>query len=200
MSWSLVLEHLTLVIAATIGTLIIGLPLGIFAYLNKSVNKIILWTVDILQTIPALALLGVIMVFIGGNRFTVIIGLILYSLLPIVRNTYVGLSNIDPAIKEAATAMGMSKWYKLIHVELPLAFPVVFTGIRIAVVTSIGVAVFGTFVGGGGLGSIIYRGIHIQNMKLILSGTLALMAMAIIFDFSMAWIEKKLYQDTTSSL
>ena len=140
------------------------------------------------------------MVFIGGNSFTVIIGLILYSLLPIVRNTYVGLSNIDPAIKEAATAMGMSKWYKLIHVELPLAFPVVFTGIRIAVVTSIGVAVFGTFVGGGGLGSIIYRGIHIQNMKLILSGTLALMAMAIIFDFSMAWIEKKLYQDTTSSL
>ncbi|MPW24587.1 ABC transporter permease subunit [Alkalibaculum sp. M08DMB] len=194
MSWTLIFQHLYLVIMATIGTIVIGLPLGVLAYLNKSFNRLILWSVDILQTLPALALLGVIMVFIGGNSLTVIIGLILYSLLPIVRNTYVGLTNIDPAIKEAATAMGMGKFYKLIHVELPLAFPVVFTGIRIAVVTSIGVAVFGTFVGGGGLGSVIYRGIHIQNMNLIMSGTLSLMAMAIIFDFSMAWIEKKLYQ------
>ncbi len=121
-----------------------------------------------------------------------IIGLVLYSLLPIVHNTYLGLENINPGIKRAARGMGMTKMDRLFSVELPLAFPIIFTGIRIATVTSIGVAVFATSVGGGGLGSIIYQGIRTQNMKLILSGTLSLMAMAIIFDGGMALIEKRL--------
>ncbi len=123
----------------------------------------------------------------------------LYSLLPIVRNTFVGLNEIDPAIKEAATGMGMSKLYRLFHVEIPIAFPVIFTGIRIATVTSIGVAVFAAFVGGGGLGSVIYRGIHIQDMKLIMFGTFSLMGMAVLFDGVMEYIEKRLYRKKSNS-
>ncbi|MEG0853574.1 MAG: ABC transporter permease subunit, partial [Angelakisella sp.] len=107
---------------------------------------------------------------------------------------YLGLSQVDGGIKEAALGMGMTKAYRLLRVELPLAFPVIFTGIRIATVTAIGVAVFSSFVGGGGLGSIIYRGIHIQNMSLILSGTATLMAMAVFFDYLMGYLEKQLYR------
>ena len=124
---------------------------------------------------------------------------VLYSLLPIVRNTNLGLTEVDPAIKEAARGMGMSKFYQLLRVELPLAFPVIFTGIRIATVNSIGSAVFAAFVGGGGLGSIIYRGIRVQNMKLILSGTLSLMLMAVVFDFTMGQIEKRLRRRSSAA-
>jgi len=199
MSLDMVLEHLYIVLISIFVTILIGLPLGIFAYMNRQARKIILWIVDILQTIPALALLGIIMVFFGAGKLTVIIGLVLYSLLPVVRNTFLGLDDIDPAIKEAARGMGMSQVHRLIHVEIPIAFPVIFTGIRISTVTAIGVAVFATFVGGGGLGSVIYRGIHIQNMNLILSGTFTLMAMAVIFDGVMAYIEKRLYGRTKTT-
>ncbi len=198
MNAQIILEHLYIVLVAVIFTILVGLPLGILAYTNKRVRGIILWGVDILQTIPALALLGIIMVLFGAGKFTVILGLLLYSLLPVVQNTYRGLNNIEPGIKEAARGMGMNWWYRLIHVELPLAFPMIFTGIRIATVTAVGVAVFATFVGGGGLGSIIYRGIHIQNMSLILFGTLSLMVMAVLFDSVMAFIEKKLYHEKTA--
>lgn len=194
MDLTMVFEHLYIVLISVVMTVLIGLPLGILAYSWPSFRKAILWVVDVLQTIPALALLGIIMVFLGAGKLTVIIGLVLYSLLPIVHNTYLGLNGVNPAIKEAARGMGMTKFYRLVRVELPLAFPVIFTGIRIASVTAIGVAVFATFVGGGGLGSIIYRGIYIQNMKLLLSGTLTLMAMAVLFDSVMAYVEKRLYR------
>lgn len=198
MNISMIFDHLYLVLVSVFFTVLIGLPLGVLAYMKQRVRAVVLWTVDILQTIPALALLGIIMVFLGAGKTTVIIGLVLYSLLPVVRNTYLGLSNIDPAVKEAADGMGMSRTYRLMHVEIPIAFPVIFTGIRIAAVTSIGVAVFAAFVGGGGLGSILYRGIHIQNMQLIMSGTLSLMGMAVLFDGVMAFIEKRLYRHRKS--
>lgn len=196
MNGDIIFEHLSIVLLSVLFAIVIGLPLGILAYMKKPVRSVILWVVDILQTIPALALLGIIMVFLGAGKVTVIIGLVLYSLLPIVHNTYLGLSNIEPAIIEAADGMGMSIIYRLFHVELTIAFPVIFTGIRIATVTSIGTAVFATFVGGGGLGSTIYRGIHIQNISQILFGTLSLMGMAILFDGVMSYIEKRLYRKT----
>jgi len=192
MTADMVLGHLFIVLVSVVLTIIVGVPLGVCAYFFAGVRKIILGVVEILQTIPAMALLGVIMVFLGAGKNTVILGLLLYSLLPVVQNTYVGLSEMDPAIKEVATGMGMTRIYQLIHVELPIAFPLIFTGIRISTVTAVGVAVFGAFVGGGGLGSVIYRGIRIQNMRLILTSTFALMAMAIVFDVVMAMIERRL--------
>lgn len=194
MDWSRVWEHFTIVLIASIFTVIVGLLLGFAAHLNRRAGKVILAVVDLLQTIPALALLGIIMVFFGGSRTTVVVGLVLYSLLPVVRNTCTGLENVSPAVKEAALGMGMSKTYRLFMVEFPIAFPTIFTGIRIAVVTSISVAVFGTFVGGGGLGQVIYRGIYVQDMGRILFGTVSLMVMAVVLDAVMSIVEKRLYR------
>jgi osmoprotectant transport system permease protein len=109
-----------------------------------------------------------------------------------VRNTFVGLENINPAIKDAAKGMGMTKMQALFKVELPLSLPMIFTGVRIAVVTSIGIAVFGAVVGGGGLGATINRAILIQDMSTLIKASVALMGMAILFDAILGYIEKKL--------
>jgi len=198
MEWRFIYEHLYLVFMSTIFTSMFGLVFGIIAYLCKPCRAVILWAVDLLQTVPVLALLGFIMLFFGGTSTTVIIGIVLYSLLPVVRNTYVGLTHIDPAVKEAARGMGMTRAQRLFMVELPLAFPIVFTGIRIAVVNSIGVAVFGFVVGGGGLGTIIYRSIYIQDLQTILVSTGILMGMAVCFDYGMGYVEKRLSTKTNS--
>lgn len=192
MTMNMVFDHLLIVLLSVAFTILVGIPLGVLAYMQKPVRALVLWLVDMLQTVPALALLGVIMVFFGPGKATVVFGLVLYSLLPVVHNTYLGLSGVDAGIKEAARGMGMTPLYRLVHIEFPLAFPIVFTGIRIAAVTSVGVAVFASFVGGGGLGTIIYRGIHIQSLPLILSGTLCLMVMAIVLDAGMALVERRL--------
>lgn len=192
MSWSLVWEHLFIVLASSVLSILVGLPLGVIAYMFPKTRSLILRVVDLLQTIPSLALLGIIMVFLGAGKLTVIIGITLYSLLPIVRNTCLGLQEVDSGIKEAARGMGMSRMYRLVNVEFPLAFPMVFTGIRIAVVNAIGSAVFAAFVGGGGLGSVINRGIRIQDMSLILMGTGALMIIAVVLDLLMGAFEQKI--------
>lgn len=192
MNFDVVLDHLYLVLMASFFATIIGLIIGVIVYMFKTIRPMILQIIDIVQTIPALAILGILMIFFGGNSTTVIIGLVLYSLLPIVRNTYVGLESIDPSIKEAAKGMGMTKFQRLFRVELGLAFPMIFTGIRIAVVTSIGTAVFGAFVGGGGLGNTINRAILIQDMSTLMLATASLMVMAIIFDYGMGFLEKRL--------
>ena len=192
MDFSVVWEHLYLVVMSVLFSVVVGLPLGVLAYLKPKVRKIVLWTVEILQTIPALALLALIMIVLGAGKLTVVTGLVLYSLLPIVHNTYIGLENVDEGVKEAGRGMGMTQMDRLISVEIPLAFPMIFTGIRIATVTTIGVAIFASSVGGGGLGSIIYQGIRTQNMDLILFGTAALMIMAIFFDALMLWINNRL--------
>ena len=192
MTVNMILDHLFIVLAAICIAIVVGLFLGVLSYLSPAARKVILNIADLLQTIPSLAMLGLIMIVIGAGKQTVIIGLSLYSLLPIIRNTNLGLTEVSPAIKEAAMGCGMTKLQSLFQVELPIAFPVVFTGIRIAMVNSISTAVFATFVGGGGIGSVIYRGIRIQNMGLILSGTAALMITAIFFDTFMGWVERKM--------
>ncbi len=187
-----VLEHLFIVLASGLLSVAVGLPLGILAYAAPRARGAILRVVDLLQTVPALALLGILMVLLEPGKVTVIVGITLYSLLPIVRNTCLGLQEVDPGVKEAARGCGMSPLYRTLAVELPLAFPTVFTGIRIAVVNAIGTAVFAAFVGGGGLGGAISRGIRIQDMALILSGTAVLMAIAVALDLLMGWFEGRL--------
>ena len=199
MTWSLICEHLFIVLAASILSIAIGLPLGIWAYVSKTARPTILRAVDLLQTIPSLALLGIIMVFLDPGKLTVIIGITLYSLLPIVRNTCLGLQEVDPGVKEAARGMGMSKPYRVLMVEFPLAFPTVFTGIRIAVVNAIGTAVFAAFVGGGGLGGVITQAIRISDMKLILAATGVLMVIAVVLDLLMGWFETQMHKDRGGS-
>ena len=192
MTFGMILDHLFLVLASLVIAIGVGVPLGLLSYLRPGLGKVILRIVDLIQTTPALALLGIIMVLMSAGKPTVMVGLALYSLLPIVRNTTLGLSQVSPHLKEAATGMGMSRTYRLFRVELPLALPMLFTGVRIAVVNAIGTAVFAASVGGGGIGSVINSGIRQRNMGLILSGTVALMAMALLLDGLMALIERRL--------
>lgn len=192
MSIALIFEHLYIVLAAAVLSIAVGLPLGFAAYLYPKARGVILRIVDLFQTVPSLALLGIIMVFLGAGKVTVIVGITLYSLLPIVRNTYLGLQQVDGGVKEAARGMGMSRAHRLFLVEFPLAFPTVFTGIRIAVVNAIGTAVFAAFVGGGGLGSVITSGIRVQDMSAILMGTGALMVIAIVLDSLMGFVEGRI--------
>ena len=199
MSWSLVLEHLFIVLAAGILSIAVGLPLGIWAYVSPRARGVILRIVDLLQTIPSLALLGIIMVVLDPGKLTVIIGITLYSLLPIVRNTCLGLQEVDPGVKEAARGMGMSKPYRTLMVEFPLAFPTVFTGIRIAVVNAIGSAVFAAYVGGGGLGTVITQAIRVEDMRLILTATAALMVIAVALDLLMGWFEGQMRRSRGAS-
>ena len=192
MTWSLILEHLFIVLAASLLSIGVGLPLGIVSYVYPKVRGVILHIVDLLQTIPSLALLGIIMVVLDPGKLTVILGITLYSLLPIVRNTCLGFQEVDPGIKEAARGMGMTKLYRILVVEFPLAFPTIFTGIRIAVVNAIGTAVFAAYVGGGGLGKVITQGIRVADLKMILSATGVLMVIAAGLDLLMSWFEKQM--------
>ncbi len=192
MSISMIWDHLSLVLSALILAVAAGVPLGLFAYLSPKAGKALLWVVDLIQTIPALALLGVIMVVAGPGSPTAMIGLALYSLLPIARNCALGLSQVPRHLKEAAAGMGMSPAYRLFRVDIPLAAPMLVTGIRIAAVNAIGTAVFASFVGGGGLGGLFYTAIRQRNMGQILLGTLVLMAMALVLDVGLGWVERRL--------
>ena len=192
------MEHMFLVLAAIALSILVGVPLGICAYMMTKSRAIILRIVDILQTIPALALLGLIMILAGPGKLTVVIGITLYSLLPIVQNTCLGLSGIDPGVKEAAIGVGMTPIERLTQVEFPLAFPTVFTGIRIALVNAIGIAVFAAFVGGGGIGSVMNRAIRIQDMKMILIATGALMIIAVVLDMLMSVSEAQIRKSHSS--
>ena len=195
MTLSMVVEHLSMVVFAIVIAILIGVPLGLLCYLSRAARGVVLRVVDLIQTTPALALLGIIMVTpLGAGKPTVILGLALYSLLPIVRNVTLGLSQVSPAVKEAAKGMGMTRVYSLFHVELPLAMPMLFTGLRIAVVNAIGTAVFASSVGGGGLGNLINTGIRRNDVAMILSGTAALMAMALLLDNLMAFCERRMGQ------
>ena len=158
-------EHIFLVFVSTAFAVLIGVPLGILLTRRTSLQTPILAVANILQTVPSLALFGLLIPipFVGGiGAKTAIIALTLYSFLPVIRNTVSGITGVDKKVKEAATAMGMTDWQILKQVELPLALPVMLTGIRVAVVIAVGVATIAAAVGAGGLGTYIFRGLR-QN-------------------------------------
>lgn len=190
--FSLTIQHMVLVLIAIGFSTIIGIFLGIISYWVPYLDKVILWIADSLQTIPSLALLAILMIFFGLGNVTLVVGLILYSLLPIVRNTYLGLTGVPLHLKDAAKGMGMSRLQRMIKVELPLSFPLIFSGIKIATVTALSIAVIGVLIGSGGLGYPIYRGIQTMNFAAIMKGTIPVVVMAVLFDFSMSKFEQKL--------
>ena len=186
-------EHLFLVFVSTTLAVLIGVPLGILLTRRKSLQMPVLGIANVLQTIPSLALFGLLIPisYIGGiGAKTAIIALTLYSFLPIIRNTVTGISGVDAKVKEAATAMGMTDWQTLKTVELPLALPVILTGIRIAVVISVGVATIAAAVGAGGLGTYIFRGLRQNDNNLLLAGAIFSAILALLADFAIGQIEK----------
>ncbi len=187
-------EHLVLVGVSSLCAIVLGVGLGIAGTRRPMLRNISLSVANVLQTIPSVALFGFLLPvpFIGGiGKHTAILCLVLYSLLPILRNTIVGLTSVDKPVREAAVAMGMTDGQLLRLVELPLAAPTILAGIRIAIVTNIGTAVIAAIIGGGGLGVLIFRGVASVDTLQILAGAIPAAAMALIADALMSALERK---------
>ncbi|MEK6454371.1 ABC transporter permease [Caldifermentibacillus hisashii] len=176
---------------------IVGIPIGIFIAHHNRLSPWVISLANIIQTIPALAMLGVLMLVMGLGPNTVVFALFLYSLLPIIKNTYTGIRNVDPAMLESGKGMGMTRLQVLRMVELPLSLSVIMAGLRTALIITIGVATIGTFIGAGGLGDIIIRGTNVSDgTTIILAGAIPTALMAIIADAVMGWFEKRLAPST----
>lgn len=187
------LEHIVIVSIAVLIAAAAGIPIGIACVRRPRSGSVALRAIDIVQTIPSLALFGFLipLPLIGGIGVrTAIVALVLYSLLPIVRNTATGIAGVDPLVREAATVLGMTERQRLFGVELPLAFPSIIGGLRIATVIAIGVATIGAAVGGGGLGTLIFRGVAMVDTTRILAGALPAAGLAIIADLLFGSMER----------
>ena len=188
-------NHLMLVLMAMIFAIAISVPLGMLIVHRPALRNAALGIASIFQTIPSLALFGFLIPipFIGGiGRRTAIVALVLYALLPILRNTYVGLTGIDPAVLEAAEAMGMTRQQILWRVRLPLARAVILAGIRTATIITIGVATIAAAIGAGGLGTFIFRGVAMVSDAVILAGAIPAALLAILADVFLGWLERRL--------
>lgn len=191
----LTLEHLWLVGVSTLLAVLVGIPLGILITRCPALNKPILGSANIIQTIPSLALFGFLLPapWIGerADRLA-ILALTLYALLPLIRNTYTGIKGVDPAVVEAGRGMGMTDRQLLFQVELPLALGVIIAGVRVAAVISVGLATIAAAIGAGGLGEYIFRGLAMVNNQVILAGAIPAALLAILADISLGWLEKRL--------
>ncbi|MGL5792941.1 MAG: glycine betaine ABC transporter substrate-binding protein [Waterburya sp.] len=196
-------EHLVLVTIAIAIAILIGIPLGILITRQPKLVQPILGFANAMQTIPSLAIFGFLISvpFLGGiGKIPAIIALTLYALLPLIRNTYTGITSIDPAIREAGRGMGMTDRQLLLMVELPLALSIIMSGVRVATVICVGIATIASAIGGGGLGVFIFRGIATVNNQLILAGAIPAAAIALTFDFVLGWLEKLLSQNKQKHL
>lgn len=179
---SLTLEHIELTAAAVGLAIIIGMPVGIFISYIKKLNKPVLGIASIIQAIPSLALLGFAIPLLGIGTVPAVVMVILYSLLPIIKNTTTGINNINPQMLEAAKGMGMTKLQILFKVQLPLALPIIMSGVRIAAVTAVGLMTMAAFIGGGGLGYLVFSGIRTVNTEQILAGAIPACILALAVD------------------
>jgi osmoprotectant transport system permease protein len=192
---ALAAQHVLLVALGTAIAVAIGVPLGVALTRRPRLARPVLGAASVVQTIPSLALFGFLIPvpFLGGiGARTAVVALVLYGLLPILRNTHAGIRSVDPAIVEAADGLGMTPRQRLRLVELPLAMPVVLAGVRVAVVVGVGLATIAAAIGAGGLGVLIYRGVSTVDHRLILAGAVPAALMAILFDVALGAAEKRL--------
>jgi osmoprotectant transport system permease protein len=191
---SLTFEHLWMVTFSTLLAVAVGIPLGILITRRPVLYKPVIAIANIIQTVPSLALFGFLLPapWIGerAGRLAVL-ALMLYALLPLIRNTYVGIKGVDVAIVEAARGMGMTDRQLLFQVELPLAASVILAGIRVAVVLSVGLATIAAAIGAGGLGELIFRGLSMVNNSVILAGAIPAALMALLADVVLGWLERR---------
>jgi len=184
-------EHLILTMASMTLATLVGVAVGIGLTRAEKLSSPVLGFVGIIQTIPSLALLGFLLPLFGIGVTPAIIALFLYGLLPIVRNTYTGIKEVDPAVKDASIGMGMTSSQLLRYVELPLAFPVILAGIRTATVINVGVATLCALIAAGGLGEFIFRGISLNNQQMILAGAIPASILAVVLDAGIGFIQRK---------
>ena len=197
---ALISQHIVLVFLSIMAAIVVGVPTGVLLTRYRSLRSPVIGIANIMQTIPSLALFGFLipLPFIGGiGERTALVALVLYSLLPIIRNTVTGIMSVEPAVREAAVAMGMTDSQVLMKVELPLAMGVIITGIRVATVIAVGVTTIAAAVGAGGLGVYIFRGLRQYDNNLLLAGALAAALLALSADFLLGLIEQRFSFDGT---
>jgi osmoprotectant transport system permease protein len=194
------LEHIQISFIALFFAVVIAIPLGIYLTNKKKIAESIIGISAVLQTIPSLALLGLLIPLFGIGKVPAIIALVVYALLPILRNTFTGINEVDPSLREAAMAMGMNTRKRLVKVELPLAMPVIMAGIRTAMVLIVGTATLAALIGAGGLGDIILLGIDRNNTALIILGAVPAAILALVFDFLLKKLESLSFKKTITSL
>ena len=191
------LEHISIVGVAVGFAILTGVPLGIALTQNQRVATSVLYIGSMVMTIPSIALFGLLIPLLskigqGIGYLPAVVAVALYAQLPIVRNTYTAIRNVDPALRSAAMGMGMSMAQRLLRVELPIALPVIIAGVRIAVVFNIGVTAIAAYIGAGGLGTFISRGISQTDIRQLITGALALAMLAIAADLSLLWLQRRL--------
>ncbi len=180
--------HALLSIEGTVLGALVAIPFGLFAYRRPGVRRVAAAVAETIQTIPSLALLAILMIWFGIGDTTLVVALFLYALMPMLHNTVEGLLSVEPALVDTARALGMSSRQAMWRVQIPLAAPIILTGFRVALVTSIGIATVGVFIGADGLGSIIYGGMQVQSSSQIFAGALPAALMAIVFDGLLAFL------------
>lgn len=187
--WMRFMEHMNMTTLAVLLSILIGVPLGIVITRNKTASKIVIGIANIMQSIPCVALLAFSVPFVGIGEKPAIIMVIVYALLPIIKNTYTGISSIDPRTREAADGIGLSTWQKLVKVELPLAMPFIMAGIRISTVAAVGTMTIAAFAGAGGLGWFINMGLIGLNINMVLLGAIPSSILALVLDYILSQAE-----------
>lgn len=187
---SLFLEHTKITFEALLFAILIGVPIGILISTNKKLSKAVLAVINAIQAVPSLALLGFLIPLVGVSEKTAIILVVMYAILPIVKNTFVGLVNIAPETLEVASGLGLTKWQVLFRVQIPMAMPVIMAGIRISAVNSVGLVTIASYAGGKGLGFLVYSGINTVDINMILAGAIPAALLALAMDLVVGGIEK----------
>jgi len=193
----LTLEHVALVAVAVGLATLTGVPIGIAITQNERAAQVVLYVASIIITIPSIALFGLMIPVLsligqGIGYLPAVIAVLLYSQLPIIRNTYTAINNVSPALREAARGVGMTPLQRLRLVEIPLAIPVIMAGVRTAVVMNIGVMAIAAYIGAGGLGVLISRGITQSDPRQLIAGALAVSVLAVIADYCLLWLQRRL--------
>lgn len=183
-------EHISISLLSLLAAIIVAVPLGIVLTKSDKLAKIVLSITSVLQTVPSLAILAMMIPFFGIGTVPAVIALFLYVLLPILNNTYLGIQSVNKNAREAGRAMGMTQNQLLRMVELPLAVPVIMSGIRLSAVYAISWATLASYIGAGGLGDFIFNGLNLYQPKLIIAGAVVVTLLALVTDFVLAYIEK----------
>ncbi|SMQ62652.1 osmoprotectant transport system permease protein [Bacillus sp. OV166] len=193
--WDMILvslgQHIYISLLSIIIALFISIPLGIYLSRNKKLADSIIGFAGVFQTIPSIALFGFLMPFVGIGVKPTVIALVLYALAPIIRNVYTGIVEVNQSVVDAGRGMGMTSWQILWIIEIPLALPVIMAGIRTATVWTIGITTIAAFIGAGGLGEIIFRGVALMRPELVLAGAIPAAFLAILTEFLLKKLERK---------